>query len=135
MQQNFTPLNIEKLKKGSKGGKLNTILLAMAVGTAGIFALLLFIFIQKKTDQSPLDTSIKANTESITKAPPEPSFTPVPTVEIFPTIPVSTESATSATPSSQLEQEKESTSEAQPFVNAPEEGKETVNEESPIPQP
>ncbi len=130
MQQNFTPLNIEKLKKGSKGRRLNTILLAMAVGTAGIFALMLFILIQNKMNQSPLDTSTKANTSSITEAPPEPSFTPVPTVEIFPTIPVSTESATSASPSSQLEQEKESTPEALPFVNTEEE----ANEESSIPQ-
>lgn len=134
MQQNFTPLDIEKLKKGKKSGKLNTILLAMAVGTAGIFALVLFIFVQKKMDQSSLDTSTKANTESVTKAPPEPSFTPVPTiVEVIPTVPVSTESAKSATPSSQLEQEKESTPEALPFVNTPEE--EAVNEESAIPQP
>ena len=134
MQQNFTPLDIEKLKKGKKTGKLNTILLAMAVGTAGVFALVLFIFIQKKMDQTPLDTSIKANTESVTEVPPKPSITPVPTIiEVIPTVPISTESAKSASPSSQLEQEKESTPEALPFVSAPEE--EAVSEESSIPQP
>ncbi len=134
MQQNFTPLDIEKLKKGKKGGKLNTILLAMAVGTAGVFALVFFIFIQKKMDQSSLDTSIKANTESVTITPPEPTFTPAPTrIEVIPTVPVSTESAKSETSSSQLEQEKESTPEALPLVSTPEE--EETNDESPIPQP
>lgn len=132
MQQNFTPIDIEKLKKGKKTGKLNTILLVMAVSTAGVFALVLFIFIQKKMDQSPLDTLIKANTESVTEVPPEPSFTPSPTVEVVPTAPVSTESAKSATPSSQLEQEKESTPEGVRFLSTPEE---EVNEESSIPQP
>ena len=132
MQQNFTPLDIEKLKKGSKGGKLNKILLVMAVGTAGVFAFMFFILIQKKINNSQLDTSTKANTESTTKAPPEPSFTPIPTVEVAPTIPVSTESAKTASPSSQLEQEQESTPEALPFLNPQEE---EANEESSILQP
>ncbi|MFN4212783.1 MAG: hypothetical protein ACK4FL_02350, partial [Microgenomates group bacterium] len=50
MENNFTPIDIEKLKGGND--RLNTILLAIVTVTMAVLAVMLFILIQKKIQTS-----------------------------------------------------------------------------------
>jgi hypothetical protein len=69
MINNYTPLDLKKFKNDGND-KLNTLLLAVASFTALVFAVLLFILIQKKLNE-PLNTTTKATeiTEEIIISP------------------------------------------------------------------
>lgn len=90
---NYTPINPEKFKKDD--GFLNNILLIMAIITASVLVVLLFVLIQKK---------IKTNNENTNIVPTlMPSPSPEPTIEVMPTETLeATPSSEIATPEAQL---------------------------------
>lgn len=78
MENNFTPIDIEKLK--GEDNRLNTVLLLIVTLTMAILAVLLFILIQKKIQSS---NQVSPSLPTITVSPTE---TPTPTVEEKPTL-------------------------------------------------
>ena len=80
---NYTPLDVDKIKSGGKNNKLNTLLLGIASFTSLVFAILLFVLIQKKM-QEPVTTTTNAQTQEVI----EPTLEP--TVIIPTEIPVET---------------------------------------------
>lgn len=107
METNYTPLNIDKFNSGkSSSDKINTILLLIATITAAVLALLLFVLIQRKMKKVQ---TINPNV-TITPTPPAGgSPTIIPTLEISPTVQVST-------PSPQISVPQEASPTAKPSI-------------------
>ncbi|NMB84180.1 hypothetical protein GYA28_02720 [Candidatus Roizmanbacteria bacterium] len=99
---NYTPLDLEKLKKKDNG--VNTMLLLMATLTAGILAVMLFVLIQKKTSQEQLpsttytDTSIESPTPSLTGEEMMPTASVSPVLDISPAVSSPSGQSASSTP-------------------------------------
>ncbi len=121
MINNYTPLDLKKFKNDGND-KLNTLLLAVASFTALVFAVLLFILIQKKLNE-PLNTTTKATeiTEELIISPspePEPT-TPEPTeilLTITPTASLSATPAASLIPSASSESAEVNISSQSPII-------------------
>ncbi len=69
MENNFTPIDIEKLKGGEN--RLNTILLLILTITTAILAIMLFILIQKQIKTSKQETPKIPLIPTVTIAPEE----------------------------------------------------------------
>lgn len=89
-ESNYTPIDPEKIHKEPKKNKLNFYLLLVATVTAALFAVLLFILIQKKQGEKMTPSTLPTPTMGATKEPESPSPTtmlasPSPTQIILPT--------------------------------------------------
>ena len=92
---NYTPIDVNKFQKDNNA--LNKVLLVIAIITAFVLIVLLFVLIQKKSSTYDNQTSVITPTVMI-------SPTPEPTTEITPTemVEEATPSSKIATPESQL---------------------------------